>query len=87
MSKPMMKALYYSSVRYLRRASRSPLTPVISYLQAKNFTIKEVPIPEVKDDEILLKGVVLSSFPRGSWTSVFMWLSVDSYLLWRLWSP
>ena len=46
----------------------------MSYPQAKNFTIKEVPIPEVKDDEILLKGTILSIPPRGSKISVFTWL-------------
>ena len=57
------------SVVLLQRMSTPSGFPVItqtSYPQAKNFTIKEVPIPEVKDDEVLLKGIVLPFRSGGS---------------------
>lgn len=84
MSQKTMKALYYSSVCISMRLPGQPLTLPNQYPQPRNFTIKEVPIPEVKDDEILLKGTVFSSSPRGSSTSVFMCLCVCSHLLRRL---
>jgi hypothetical protein len=53
-----------------------PVITQISYPQAQNFTIKEVPIPEVKDDEVLLKGIVL---PLCSGV-LGMYIYVDSLL-------
>lgn len=39
--------------------------PILHTFLAKNFTIKEVPIPQVKGDEVLLKGTVLFFFHPG----------------------
>ena len=53
-------------------------------MQARNFTIKEVPIPQVKDDEVLLKGTVPSPSPEEFWMPVFTWTYLGSYILWSV---
>lgn len=49
-----MKALWYNAVRGLRRGE----TYVLIVPQPEDFDIRQVPIPEVGDDDVLLKGVL-----------------------------
>ena len=55
---------------------------LVPYLQAKSFTIKEVPIPQVKDDEVLLKGGVFSLNILNAYVDESFFFG--SHLLWHV---
>jgi len=48
-----MKALWYDAVSIEVPSIQRPLKAA----QPKTFKIKEVPIPQITDDEVLLKGI------------------------------
>ena len=51
MPKGMMKALWYNAVCIC-----ALMSVLLTSVQPRDFVIKQVPIPQIDDDEVLLKG-------------------------------
>jgi hypothetical protein len=56
MAPETMKAVFYKAVSIARFATRKYRTKCVVILQPQSFDVRSVAIPQIQDDQVLIKG-------------------------------